>query len=102
VELLIFVHNSRENKVTFKIGNIESNVEMPPRSRKGGKWLDMAAKMKHGDSVVISGEKAAVYIRMRALRNAIIKCGFSCVTRTVETRDTGEVSLRVWKQRGKK
>lgn len=61
---------------------IEKGIPIPPRS----KWGDVIARMKVGDSVLVTMTEAA------ALRSQARMCGMRVVARTVKPN-----SVRVWR-----
>lgn len=62
--------------------SIEKNIPIPSRS----KWGDVVAKMKVGDSVLVTMTEAA------ALRSQARMCGMQVVARTMQPNQ-----VRVWR-----
>ena len=66
---------------------IDEFIPVPdPVKTYKGKWVELAEKMKEGDSVLLSDEK-----QVRSLKRAIKNIGGQTVVRTMDD------GLRVWK-----
>jgi hypothetical protein len=73
---------------------IEKGIPIPTR----GKWHELAEKMEHGDSVLLTSQDSQNL--MRAFRNIYAREGiFNCVSKEEGEHQSGCKLVRVWKRK---